>query len=377
MLGAMLWVAAGAGSLCAADAAQEQTGDNDETTSRDILTPQEWSRLDQSVDRALAWLAKQQRPDGSFPTLRPGQPAVTALCTLAFVSRGHLPGSGPYGTVIDKGIAFTLSCQHPDGLLAREYPSMAMAAHNPVHTANYNHSIAGLMLSEVYGMTSGRTNVRIRAAIEQALVHVWKRQPSPKRNPADEGGWRYGKYRQHMDSDLSVTSWHLMFLRSCRNAGFDIPIEYIDGALAFVRRCYDERAGCFVYAPRGRVVSRAMTGAGILALSHGGKHRTEVAQKAAAWVLRHPFEPYNSVMDSRDAYLYGAFYCSQAMLQLGGRYWKAFFPRLAKTLIANQRQDGSWPPDAGRGDLFGNVYSTSLAVLTLTTPYQLLPILQR
>jgi len=34
-----------------------------------VLTPDEWRRLDTSIDRALDWLVTQQQPDGSFPTL--------------------------------------------------------------------------------------------------------------------------------------------------------------------------------------------------------------------------------------------------------------------------------------------------------------------
>src|SRR5689334_11431002 len=50
-----------------------------------------------AVDRALAHLAATQRPDGSFLAPVEGQPAITALATLAFLSRGHLPEHGQYG----------------------------------------------------------------------------------------------------------------------------------------------------------------------------------------------------------------------------------------------------------------------------------------
>ncbi|MCP4247960.1 MAG: hypothetical protein GY778_13010, partial [bacterium] len=146
------------------------------TPSRDVLQPREWTRLERSIDRGLAWLATQQRQDGSFLALDTGQPAVTALCTLAFLSRGHTPGAGPYGALIDKGIEFTLTCQHPDGLIALHYPSRHLQEHNPTHTAAYNHAIAGLMLSEAYGMTRGERNRRMRAAIESAIAYTKKRQ---------------------------------------------------------------------------------------------------------------------------------------------------------------------------------------------------------
>src|SRR5271163_4283382 len=58
----------------------------------DALPPEKWRQLEKSVDRALAWIASQQQPDGSFPTMATGQPAVTSLCVMAFLSRGHQPG---------------------------------------------------------------------------------------------------------------------------------------------------------------------------------------------------------------------------------------------------------------------------------------------
>jgi hypothetical protein len=45
-------------------------------------------------------------------------------------------------------------------------------------------------------------------------------------------------------------------------------------------------------------------------------------------------------------------------------------------LLANQEPEGSWTPDS-RDLPFGNAYGTALVVLTLTPPYQLLPIYQR
>ena len=46
---------------------------------------------------------------------------------------------------------------------------------------------------------------------------------------------------------------------------------------------------------------------------------------------------------------------------------------VAVTILA----DGSWDAESNRDGQFGNVYTTALAVLALTPPYQLLPIHQR
>src|SRR5262245_34822625 len=56
-----------------------------------VLTAAEWERVDGAVKRAIAWLASQQQPDGSFPTIDMGQPGVTCLATMAFMAHGHVP----------------------------------------------------------------------------------------------------------------------------------------------------------------------------------------------------------------------------------------------------------------------------------------------
>jgi len=57
---------------------------------------------------------------------------------------------------------------------------------------------------------------------------------------------------------------------------------------------------------------------------------------------------------------------------------KQFFPKLVDFLLESQAPDGSWPEEPYGGDgIFGNEYTTALAVLSLTPPYQLLPVYQR
>src|SRR5688572_26847971 len=43
------------------------------------LSPQAWTQVEQSIDRALAWLASQQDSDGSIDAPSSAQPAATSL----------------------------------------------------------------------------------------------------------------------------------------------------------------------------------------------------------------------------------------------------------------------------------------------------------
>jgi hypothetical protein len=352
-----------------------------------VLPPEKWQKVENAVDHALAWLATQQSPNGSFETLPVGQPGITSLATMAFLSRGHQPGQGLYGQQINRAIDFVLSCQMSNGLICLLPPGPVHADKQPSHTAVYNHAISGLMLGEAYGQISGQRAKTVKQAIGRALLFSREMQARPKR-PIDKGGWRYIRVytRSGVDSDLSVTGWELMFLRSARNAEFDVPQAQMDEAIAYVRRLWDSSTGSFnyeLYDAIGPRYSRGMTGAGILCLSMAGQHQTPIALAAGDWLLAHPFKTFGELPTVRDRFFYGAYYCSQAMAQLGGRYWEQFFPSLADVLLNSQTSDGSWPPEVGGygptgGEaVFGRVYSSALAVLSLTPPYQLLPVYQR
>jgi len=361
-----------------------------DNTPVNVLSTGEWRRVDVAVNRALDWLAKQQRPNGSFPTLETGQPGVTCLCMMALISHGHVPGDKRFGTRLEKATDFAISCQKPNGLVTLVGPDGPEIDRNIEHEvgtcAAYNHAISSLTLSELYGMNDGERARRLQKVINKSLATTILMQRWPKDSPADRGGWRYiddGGTNAEYDSDLSITGWQLMFLRSARNAGFNVPKEPIDEAVAYVRRCYSQQYGVFEYVTGDDDDrSRAMAGAGILALAHAGFHGAAEAQSSAEWLLHHNFDRYNVILplgpNRHDRYHYALFASCQGMYQLGGRYWQEFFPRTVSTLLANQLPDGSWPADSHWHDgQFGRAYTTALVVMTLGAPNQLLPIFQR
>src|SRR5580704_94470 len=365
-----------------AAASRQKSPAGAKTADRALLAPDEWGRLDRAVDRGIAFIARSQDRDGSFPTANDGQPGVTGLSILAFLARGHQPGKGPYGAALDRAIDYILDVQDPN--VGSIFPERFVGGRPPKsYAGNYSHGICGVMLAEVFGMTDARRHERIRDAINRALRYTRSQQLRPKANPDEKGGWRYVHIRPGNESDLSVTAWQLMFLRSARNAEFNVPEDWIKEAMGYVHHCFDVNERGFVYALSGdeRYCSRGMVGAGIVCLELGGEHRSETAREAGNWIHRHSFEPYNNSWHPEDRYHYSAFYCSQAMFQLGGDDWHRFFPRLLKVLAAAQHPDGSWDPEQAGGykgdSKYGNVYTTALAVLALSTPYQLLPIYQR
>ena len=372
-LGCVLWgVHASAERVCG-QASKPSVG-REAASPTDLLSPKQWRDLNHCIERALAWLVTQQRPDGQIRGHDIGQPAVSSLAVLAFLSCGHSPGEGPYGETIDRAIDYVIRCQRPDGLLSHQPVRRAMtSAGSQEHTASYNHAIAGLMLAEAFGTTGGERNTRLGETIEDALGYTLRLQQKPKRDVRDRGGWRYIHRWAGSDSDLSLTSWHLMFLRSARNAGFAIPVEAVDEALAYVERLA-QPDGSFRYGldPADRHVTPAMVGAGVVSLSLAGRHHTPVAQASGKQILG--YQLHRKFGEYR--YFYNVFYCTQAMHQLGGDYWSGFYPAICDTLCRHQRPDGSWPPEPGEIH-WGPALTTALSVLVLSTPYELLPIFQR
>ena len=358
--------------------------------SRKVLTEKRWMQLDESVERGLRWLATQQQQDGSFKTLDPAQPGVTAFCLMAFLAQGESP-DGKYKQQLAKAVDYIIAQQKPNGLIAKTAPGDVPISRNVRHftvgeSSVYNHAISGLALTEIYGQCNPEQAKRIAPVVDKAIKATLAMQRWGGKQQHDIGGWRYiGKPFPADDSDLSVTGWQLMFLRSAKNAGFEVPKKSIDAAVKYVENCFlkeeDRRVHAYLVGHRTGV-TRAMAGAGVLAMAHAGKHDSQEALDSGDWILAHDFSNYNSDKAvygedwPKDRYHYGSIICSQAMFQLGGKYWEQFFPPLVDVLLANQQADGSWPPEK-REKPYGSCYSTSLCILSLSVPNQMLPIFQR
>jgi hypothetical protein len=329
--------------------------------------------MDEAIDRGLSFLKDQQMPDGAWPSFGgarlfgngrgTGDPAVSALAVMAFMSAGHVPGEGKYGEAVSKGIRYVMSIQR-NGMFAGPMGG---------NTEMYYHGICTLMLSEVAGMTEGKLADEVRQRLEGAIRGVLDGQR--KGQHTDRGGWRYT--RIGTDADMSVTGWQLMALRGAKNVGCDVPPSRIKEAVEYVLRCHDPVTGGFRYTTHAQLTAPC-TGTGILALELCGKeyHRSPEVLRAGAYILRTNLNPASA------HFFYGIYYTSQGMFQLGGNEWRAFRPRLHDLLLRQNppRQNGAWYAggQAAYDDYqFGPNYCTAMAILALTVEYRFLPIYQR
>lgn len=326
--------------------------------------------VDRAVESGVKYLIKTQQGTGGI-TDRGHEIAMTALSIMAMASIGTEPVPlTQAGRSMHSAINFVLDKKHQDtqGYFgARDGSRM------------YGHGITTLMLTEILGMgATPEQNAKIHTALSDAIKLILAAQKVSKSEKL-RGGWRYTPSSH--DSDLSVSVWQLMALRSAKNDGLDVPGEAIDKALQYLRFSYtsrierdgtlsDEISG-FSYTPGTHHPSFTMTAAGLLAMQVCGQYDSPLVKGAAEWLLQHP------PRQNERFFYYGIYYYAQGMHQAGGKYAEHADKLVPELLLESQRSDGSWLARGGEERNIGAVYATSLAILSLSVRYHYLPIYQR
>ncbi|MEM1012253.1 MAG: prenyltransferase/squalene oxidase repeat-containing protein [Planctomycetota bacterium] len=289
----------------------------------------------------MAWLAKQQRPDGSIGTTGT---AITSLGAIAFMSAGHLPGRGEYGDVVQRAVDSVISQAQPSGLLAGAGSGGVM----------YQHGFATLLLGEVYGMTG---DDRIQEPLRRAVRLIEQSQ-----NP--QGGWRYQPVP--VDADVSVTICQVMALRAARDAGIKVERQVIDDAIEYVRQCQNGDGGFNYMLGAGQNSAFPRSAAGVATLYYAGISEGDDVDRGLDYLL--DFVPGNRINSRRHHYFYGQYYAAQAMFLAGGDHWATWYPAIREELIKTQHDNGSWSGD------HTVEYSTAMALIVLQMPNRYLPV---
>ncbi|MCA8997160.1 MAG: terpene cyclase/mutase family protein [Planctomycetaceae bacterium] len=295
-----------------------------------------------------------------------GNTGVTSLAVMAFLAKGHLPGRGQYGELINRGIDYVLSQQLENGLLV---------CHDPKGRTTglmYEHSISTLLLGEVSGMVDPVRQQKVDDVLSRALLVLLQAQKVPK-SEANTGGWRYTPGTT--DSDLSLTGWSIMALRAAKLNGAAIPDEHIEMAVSYILNCHT-RDGGFSYMPGSNSGSTSMTGVAVLCLELCGEHGNDDLLVAGDFILSRPPRMVGPDGNPVRFRYYAWYYCGQAMFQLGGKHWNEFAPLMYDSLLEDQTPEGSWNYP-NQSLVYNTTYPTSLAILTLTVSARQLPIYQR
>lgn len=349
-----------------------------QTPKPELISPQ----VKAAVEKAVGWLIRQQKPSGhivdeksdSKPKrgdLPSHSAAMTSLALMGLASVGHMPDDPtPEGQACGRALRYVVEGIEPDenGYLGRSDRSRM-----------YGHGIITLMLAEMIGHAPDEaTDKRMQGMLKGAVQLILRSQQVPK-SEANRGGWRYEP--SSSDSDISVSVWQVMSLRAAKNAGFEVPKEGIDNAVAYIKRSYRvERdsngnpksdAAAFSYEPYGGRQTFSTTAAGLLSLQVCGQYETPEVLGSANWLLKSPPEI------NEPWFFYGCYYYAQGMYQRGGDHAATARQKTEQTLIAAQSPDGSWYPRNGNEKSAGAVYATSLALLSLSVHHHFLPIYQK
>ena len=309
------------------------------------MTPE----LHDAVQRGFEYLKSQQNSDGSFGRGRYGKHVgITALCALAFMADGHVPGRGEYGEQVQKALEFVIAHSSDTGMLAAE------TSHGPM----YGHGFATLFLGEIYGMNPD--DKRVREALVKAVELIVGTQN-------EEGGWRYNPVPY--DADISVTICEIMALRSARNAGIKVPKRTIDRAVVYVRNCQNTDGG-FKYMLQTGGSAWPRTAAGVASLYYAGIYEDDSIERGLDYLMRNAFP--GTGMASQAHYYYGHYYAIQAMYLAGGDYWKQWWPAARTELMSRQSVNGGWLDHHA-----GGAYASAMSLIVLQMPKRYLPIFQK
>jgi prenyltransferase beta subunit len=315
------------------------------------------AQTQKSIKLGLDFLAKQQAPEGNFPSTNDGAEyanTMASLAGMAFLANGNTPSRGPYADNVRRVESFVMGNANPNGLICtpNEFNGKSM----------YGHGFGLLFLASVYGMeTDEKVRTRLNKIINNGIDLTCKAQCN--------GGWTYVPGG---GDEGSVTITQMQALRAAQNAGFLVPKGTVEAATKYLEQCQNPDGGIVYSLGNGGPSRLAISAAAIACLYNAGDYDSKMSGACLAFVDKQFQINQNQWSKGGGHDYYTHLYASQAFYQAGDKYWSNYFPAARDQLVRQQSREGSWP-----GDYVGPVYGTSIALIILQLPYKFLPIYQR
>jgi hypothetical protein len=321
-----------------------------------------------AVETSCDWFKRHQMPDGgwSFDFRQcPGcmgkcknpeadsflndRAAATALALLPMLGQGYTHMAqgekGKYRQQVDAGLAF----------LAQRVIAGKGQAYGGAKGGNmYSQGLAGIVLSEAYGMTK---DPRLAAPAQAAIDFIMLAQ-----DPVG-GGWRY---TPRQPGDTSAVCWQVMALKSANMSGLRVDPLVVKKISTFLDFVQSDDGAAYGYAEPSKAFRPALTSAGLLCrmFTEWKKSNEALIRGATKLAKGGP---------SKD--MYTSYYATQVLYHVKQQlpkewddWQKKMSAMLVKAQITAGHQAGSYyegfesghAPHAG-----GRIYVTSMATMTL------------
>lgn len=326
-----------------------------------------------AVERSCEWFFRHQMPDGGwwFDFKKcPGclgqcanvsgaylndRTSATALALLPMLGQGYTHKAtdkekAKYRRQVEAGLVF---------LSQAVIAGKGKAYGSPVSPGGnlYTQGLAGIVLSEAYGMTKD-PNLLVPA--QAALDFIMLAQ-----DPAG-GGWGYTP-RSPGTADTSVVGWQVMALKSGVMSGLRVDPIVLKRTSAFLDMVQFSDGADYGYRqPKDRPIGSATSGAGLLCrmFTDWKKSNDALIRGAKQFAKQGP---------TSDLYL--TYYATQILYHLKDQLkpeWDSWREKMTAMLkgaqITSGHQEGSYAVslDKGHGGAYGGtLYVTSMATMTL------------
>ena len=368
-------------------------------------------QTEQAVQRALAWIVRQQTNKGVYAglwSLRGPYPdggseenrvAATAMALLALQGAGNTPTTGDHKEVVRAAWQALIKTQTDAGNfepVSDEYTSSAGRM--------YGHGQITIALCEAYGLTR---DAKLEQAAQAAIRYAMAAQ-------LPDGGWRYHLPERDEKGfgeswknrgDLSMTGWFLLALKTAEMAGLQTPaieesFQQVDGFLDQLRIVSDNPESVdlgydYQFNPlspvrkfQSAISAEAILGKLFLGATPDDQHVRAVVDRL---LIESPIAFPESARKSGRAVefaaidgrsmnhavknIYAWYYITQVCHHVGGRVWREWNADMCTLLPENQEaggfERGSWSP---AHDLYGvkggRLFTTALCACMLETYYR-------
>jgi len=331
---------------------------------------------ERAVARGLAWLARQQRQDGSWAfdgDKKSELIAATGMALLPFLAAGETHKSGTYQKLVAAGLAFLLKNCPISGPTAGKFNGAGDM---------YAQAIGTLTLCEAFGMTKDK---QLLLSGAQAAINFIQAAQGPN------GSWGYGP---GANGDTSIVGWQIQALQAARlSKDIIVSDAVIKKAIAFLNIAgAGSRKAAYGYNDNaGAAPGTGLTSVGLLCRYYVDKWGPDNAGMAEGVLGLMKRAPGAGAKPALDMYFY--YYATQVVHFFEGDEWKTWNegPKQADGnrkggmrdwLIELQKKDGvnsgSWDPEPGFiGRSCGRLGTTALCLLTLEVYYRHLPLYKR